>query len=209
LPAAAPKPLRLFLALRVPEAVREELRRFQAELRARLPGDAVRWTRPDQIHLTLQFLGNVAANQVEPLIAATRRACQPFAPMHLRAERIGFFPHVNAPRVVWTWVHDDFGDLPRLQKAVAEAAAPFCDHREEKSFTGHLTLGRIGRLPPAQARIPAELAVALTDRVYGDWTAGHVALMRSELSATGSQYTSLVEIPLPRTESAPVQPSVL
>jgi 2'-5' RNA ligase len=191
-----PPALRLFLAVMVPERVREELRRLQDELRRHLPGEVVRWTNPAQIHLTLHFLGNVEAAQVGQLTEAVRLASEPFGPMRLRAERIGFFPQALSPRVIWAWVHDDFGDLVRLQKALAAECAPFGQPPEEKGFTGHLTLGRIGRLPAAQARSLGELAVTLADRVHGDWTARHVTLMRSEPGGNGSRYNPVEEFAL-------------
>ena len=91
-------PLRLFIALPVPAAVKEELRRLQVELRGRLPNGPARWTRPEQIHLTLKFLGDVSADRVTEIEKAVRTACAAFAPMPLRAERIGFFPQIGFPR---------------------------------------------------------------------------------------------------------------
>ncbi len=121
--------------------------------------------------------------------------------MPLRAERIGFFPQIHFPRVVWVWVHDDWGQLPRLQQAVAAAASAFTREPEEKSFTGHLTIARTQGMKSAQARILGDLALGMTDRVFGDWTATSVEIIRSELAAGGSRYTTMAEIPLTgRTE---------
>src|SRR5882672_5354975 len=72
--------VRLFVALPVSAAVKEELRRLQTELQERLSGDWVRWTRPEQLHLTLCFLGEVEAGRVEGLIGAVRGVCNRFAP---------------------------------------------------------------------------------------------------------------------------------
>ena len=188
---------RLFIALPVPEPVKEELRRLQDELRERLPGNEVRWTRPGQIHLTLKFLGNIPVARVGELTEAVRTACSPFSPFQVRAGRIGFFPDVRRPRVIWAWVHDDHGQLPRLQRALDEATALFGSHKEEQEFTGHLTVGRVKALKPARVHLLAELARGMADRVFGDWTVDKVEIMRSELSAEGSHYSSVAEIALP------------
>src|SRR4051794_27424374 len=91
---------RLFVALPVAQSVKEELRRLQAELRECLSDGLVRWTRPEQIHLTLRFLGEVETGRVEELTTAVRGAGDRFAPFYLRAERVGVFPHARSPRVI-------------------------------------------------------------------------------------------------------------
>ena len=95
---------RLFIALPVPDAIKAELEILQRQLREQLPRDCMRWTRPEQIHLTLKFLGYVSSDKLEDLSGAVAEACRAFAPLHLRAERIGFFPQIRFPRVVWAWV---------------------------------------------------------------------------------------------------------
>ncbi|MDB6121383.1 MAG: 2-5 ligase [Pedosphaera sp.] len=198
MPDAEQKPevVRLFIALPVPAAVKEELQRLQAELRRKLPSDCVRWTRPEQSHLTLRFLGNVAVDQVEELSAAVRAVCNNFAPLQLRAERIGFFPQIRFPRVIWAWVHDDREQLRLLQTALQEATASFTREKAEKDFTGHLTIGRTQSMKSAQARILGDLAQEMVDRVFGEWTADTVEIIRSELSSSGSRYFRVAEIPL-------------
>ncbi len=186
---------RLFIALPMPMPVKEELGRVLEGWRKRL-GNEVRWTQPGQIHLTLKFLGNVPAGQVEELTESVRGASSSFAPFRVRAGRIGFFPDIRHPRVIWAWVHDDHGQLPRLQRAVDEATARFASHKEEQEFTGHLTIGRVKAMKPARVRLLAELARGMADRVFGDWTVDKVEIMRSELSPAGSSYSPVAEVKL-------------
>jgi 2'-5' RNA ligase len=188
--------VRLFIALPVPEAVMAELKRAQAELRDRLPGDCVRWTRPEQMHLTLRFLGNVAVDRVDALGQALGKACHDFSPLHLRAERIGFFPPMRHPRVIWASVHDDQEQLGALQKAIGGAADPFTLEKAEKEFRAHLTLGRTENIKTSQARVLAEIADGMVNRDFGDWTADKVEIMRSEFSSGGSRYSCVASIPL-------------
>src|SRR5579872_4828352 len=98
---------RLFVAIALPENIKDEVEKIQREWHAVLPGNFVRWTKREQFHLTLRFLGNVAETRVNDLIAALRDACLSFSALHLRAERTGFFPNLRFPRVVWVGVHDD------------------------------------------------------------------------------------------------------
>ncbi|HEX4646531.1 MAG TPA: RNA 2',3'-cyclic phosphodiesterase [Verrucomicrobiae bacterium] len=127
---------------------------------------------------------------------AVAEACRAFAPLHLRAERIGFFPQPRFPRVVWAWVHDDQRQLPLLHSAINEATRRFTVQPEEKEFTGHLTLGRTRNLKTAQARVLAKIAEELVNRSFGAWTADAVEIMRSRLSSSGSEHSRIASIPL-------------
>ena len=97
---------RLFVAVAIPEVVKAKMEAAQAELRRAVSEHSVRWTRREQFHLTLKFLGDVDAARVEALGEAIRAACRGFGPLHLRAERVGYFPDLRYPRVVWTGVQD-------------------------------------------------------------------------------------------------------
>ena len=193
---ANPQVLRLFVAISLPDDVKDQIERTQRELRDTLPGNFVRWTRREQFHLTLKFLGDVAESQVKELIEALRAACLNFAALRLRAERIGFFPDIRFPRVVWVWAHDAGDILPRLQQAIETGTKNFTTEKSEGKFTGHVTLGRIQGIKRAQAEILAKLALGMADRFFGEWLADKVELIRSELLSNGSRYTTLAAIPL-------------
>ena len=102
--APPPQSFRLFIALTIPEDIKTEIEKAQADLRRALPKECVRWTKREQFHLTLKFLGNVDAQRFEPLVDAMRGACQGFGALELRAEGIGLFPDLRLPRVVWAGV---------------------------------------------------------------------------------------------------------
>ncbi|EEF60217.1 RNA 2',3'-cyclic phosphodiesterase [Pedosphaera parvula] len=190
---------RLFIALPVPEFVKEELKRVQSELRLNLPGGSVRWTRMDQCHLTLRFLGNVPSDAVSELSAAVKRSCSEFPLVHLKAERIGFFPNERRPRVIWVGVSDDSGNLRALQAVLSKAVSPFTTEVDAKIFSGHLTLGRIQNLHARDVKMLGDLARGSTDRIFGEWTADRIDIMRSELGAQGSRHSCLESITLGST----------
>ena len=188
--------LRLFVAILLPDDVKNEIEKVQKEMRGALPGNVVRWTKREQFHLTLKFLGNVAALRVAELTEVLREACRPLNALRLRADRIGFFPDLRFPRVVWVGVHDERNDLPGLQKAIETGARRFTDERAEKSFTGHVTLGRIQGIKRPQAEILSKLGLGMTGRFFGEWMTDQVELIRSELSSSGSRYSTLAAFPL-------------
>jgi 2'-5' RNA ligase len=187
---------RLFIAVTIPEEVKARMRAAQVDLHRALPGHGVRWTRPEQFHLTLKFLGGVDAARVPELEEAMRVACRGFGPLHLRAERVGFFPNLRYPRVVWIGVQDQAEQLPRLQLAVDAATREFTAEQKEERFSGHVTLARIKGISRPETEVLAEAAAGMAERRFGQWTAPQVELMRSELLPQGAQHSCLASVAL-------------
>ena len=194
--ARKPELWRLFIAIRLPDGVKDELEKVQGELRRALPEKAVRWTMRNQLHLTLKFFGDVEARRTQDLIEALREACASCTPLQLRAERIGFFPDMRFPRVIWAWVHDEKEVLPVLQKAIEASVGAFTAEKAEVKFTGHVTLGRAKGIKRREAEVLGKLALGMVSRGFGEWMAEEIELVRSELSSGGSRYTTLATIPL-------------
>ena len=192
---------RLFVAISVPEGVKDEMERAQTEFRRALPEQCVRWAKREQFHLTLKFLGDVPANRAEPLVGALQQACRGFPVLRLRAEQIGFFPNVKSPRVIWVGLHDDQEVLTKLQEAVESAVRDFTAEQAEGRFVGHVTLGRVKMIKRPQTHVLSRLALDMAEKVFGDWTADKVEVIRSELLPGGAQYTTLAEIALGRNNS--------
>ncbi len=187
---------RLFIAITVPAEIKTEMEKAQAELRRALPEGCVCWTRREQFHLTLKFLGSVEAQRVEALAAAIGGACQGFTVLRLRAERIGCFPDLRFPRVVWAWVHDRQEQLPRLQNAIEIATRDFTTEAPEELFTGHVTLGRTRGIKRREAGVLAKAVAGMVERTFGEWIADRIEIMRSEMSPQGAHHSVLRTLPL-------------
>jgi len=183
--------LRLFVAIPIPEPVRDEIIRVQQELQPLVSRDVARWARSDQFHLTLRFLGDVPADGVEDLKKSVGAVCRNVRPLFLRAEGVGFFPNPRSPRVIWVGINDREGYLVDLQKQIETAIGQFSPEPGEKNFTGHVTLGRLKNPKPSDIRDLAARAQSLEKRLFGEWTAHEIEIIRSELSPAGARYTSL------------------
>jgi len=188
---------RLFIAVAIPGEVKAKMEAAQAELRRVLPERSVRWTRREQFHLTLRFLGDVEAARVEALGEALRAACRGFGALHLRAERVGFFPDLRRPRVVWVGVQDQAGQLPRLQAAVELATREYTTEEQEEQFTGHVTLARIKGIKRPEAEALGQGAAGMAERLFGEWPAYQIELMRSQLLPQGARHSTVATIALP------------
>ena len=125
---------RLFIALTLPDPVRDSL----AALAQPLPG--VSWTRSDQLHVTLRFLGDVPAETIEPMIA--RLAKVQVAPFILPVEGVGAFPPNRPPRVLWIGVGTGHPRLFQLRQRVDDAVLASGLQLDVRTFHPHVTLAR-------------------------------------------------------------------
>jgi 2'-5' RNA ligase len=192
----APDPLRLFIAIQIPEEVRSAIEKSQSELRRALPQSSIRWTARDQLHLTLKFLGEVESQRSEVLIEALRSTCQNFAALQLRVQGLGCFPARRSPRVVWVGINDALGELVRLQRALETIVKDFTEEEPDERFTGHATLARIKHLHRTEIETLRCQISERAERLFGEWTAAEIELIRSDLSSTGARHTRLAAIPL-------------
>ena len=125
---------RLFVALTLPEPVRDSL----AALAQPLPG--VSWTRPEQLHVTLRFLGDVPTDKIEPMIA--RLATVQVAPFVLPIETVGTFPPNRPPRVLWIGVGSGHPRLFQLRQRLDDALLASGLQLDVRTFHPHVTLAR-------------------------------------------------------------------
>ncbi len=189
-------PCRLFVAVALPAAVKAELNRVQGEMRAVLPPQSASWTKPENMHLTLRFLGKVDGGRVPALRAALSDGVAGFGELDLVCERLGCFPDLRFPRVVWAWVHDAEEKLTALAQQVNNAVAPFAEQPAENSFTGHITLARPKQVRRPEAEKLSAFVKGAVNRQFGSWRVCEVELICSELSPAGSRYTTLAKASL-------------
>jgi len=180
---------RAFIAIEISDEVRIALAAEQARLKKL---DArVAWVAPESIHLTLLFLGDIFAAQVEPLSAALDAVTAQHEQFDFAVAGLGWFGPPRSPRVVWAGINEPAGRLAALQNGVEEQARLLNLRTEARPFHPHLTLGRAR--PGGHATLPA-LTAALrqaNDTAYGRCAAGAVLLMQSRLEPAGARHTVL------------------
>lgn len=180
---------RMFVAVPVPEIVKDALEKIRAELRELFRESVVGWTRREQIHVTLKFLGDVESTRATELITELGRECRGLPPLQLRVERLGAFPNIESPRVLWLAVTDTRGQLFPLQRRVEAAARNFSSKSEALRFTGHITLGRCRRILREDSARFSLLVREMSNQVFGEWTADRVELIRSDPSSQSCRYS--------------------
>lgn len=187
--------MRLFVAIDLDENLRRAAARVTRTLRERFERAetyGVSWVAPDNLHLTLRFLGEVSddlARQVEKTLAL------PFAapPFDLELGGLGTFPSAGSARVIWLGIARGGDALARVHDEVETRLCGFPFESEDRPYRTHLTVGRFRVPAPARVR---EIITATEVGGIGRCTIRHVTLYRSQLSPKGAIYTPLVRAPL-------------
>lgn len=188
--------IRAFIAVDPSEDVVRNLSATVKSLEKRTTG--FRWVRPEAIHLTLRFLGEIEEDLVATIDGRLAPLAGSFGPISLAAAGLGFFPRPENPRIVWAGLTGEIDRLADLQKRVQEAVEDLPVHQEkERDFTPHLTLARIPNFRGASG-VPAVLQAAPAAD-FGAFTADRLFLYKSRLTPEGARYTKLKEYPLGRT----------
>ncbi len=190
--------LRLFVAVELPEDVRRALAATVTALgRAGVAGDAVRWVRPEGIHVTLKFLGATAEAQVPAIEDALRAAVAGMRPFRVQPAGVGSFGGRRRLRVVWVGVEGDVDALAALAARVEQGLAPLGFPAEQRPFAAHLTLGRVrDETPPAVREDIFAAMEGLNTPPIPPVPVDRVSLMQSSLGPGGASYRALAVFPL-------------
>ncbi len=182
------KTARVFVAVHLPEPQRAALELTISSLRE--SGlSKVRWVRPEGVHLTLKFLGDIPASQIEAVGVAMRDAAKESSPFHLALGTLGAFPNLGRARVLWCGVQGDKGSLSQLQERTETGLEAVGYPRENRPFSPHITLGRLreGGRPPDVDLLQQALD-ACAPRLHDWWLVEDVCLMQTVLMPGGSRY---------------------
>ncbi len=188
---------RLFVAITLPDPIRTTLVDLQRELKPILPSSSTAWTRPENLHLTLRFLGNVASTRIPELSQRLGLALAGFGEFDVGCGRLGCFPDLRFPRVVWASVQDAEMRLIRLQRLVNETVVGFAQTPAEATFVGHITLAQLKPIKRPEAEHLAHFFERAATRHFGDWQVSSIALIRSQPSQAGAGYTEIFRAKLP------------
>ena len=180
--------LRVFCAVDLPDALKARAVEHIAALRERFPRVRVSWDRAEKFHITLKFLGEVAAPRVEDLARAAGIAASRVEPFRLLLGGPGTFPPKGAPRVLWLGIGDPSGRLASLQRSLEDECAAERFPREARPFHPHLTVGRVREQAGARALGEAHRAAAFEAE---EFEVTELLVVRSELGPGGSRYTVL------------------
>jgi len=183
--------LRTFIAVTIPDSVREKIAEFQEELKQH--GADVKWVRPESIHITLKFLGDVEEERIDEVARAVQRAVEGVKPFPVSVGGAGTFPNDRRPRVLWVGVEESAEKLADLAMRIDGELSVLGFERERRKYSGHLTIGRV-RSPNRIG--PTVEAMHSVEFEGGVFEAAEVLFVKSDLKPTGAVYTALKRIKL-------------
>ncbi len=180
--------MRLFTGLGIPYEVRRNLELLLAHLK---PMADIRWSPPENLHITTKFIGHWDAERLEEVKAALSTV-KAESPIRISISGLGWFPNSRSPRVFWAGVEAPpaLAELAeKTEQALAEIGVPV----EKRPFSPHLTLARIPS--PGQLQQLKQAVANLPSADFGTFTADRFILYESKLSPQGSRYSALAQFP--------------
>ncbi len=182
--------IRTFIAIELPTDVIRRAEAIQEQLTH--AGLRLRWVRPQRMHLTLRFLGDIASERIPEAAAAMQRAAGGIRRLELDAQGLGVFPGIRTPRVLWMGLGGQTGALAELRRRLDDALAGNGFAGDAKPFKGHLTLARI------KEKIDGRLLLQAIEACAGfapvRFQAAEMILFRSDLRPGGPTYTPLARV---------------
>ena len=178
--------IRAFVAIEIDHAIIQGIFATTDELRQKISG--IRWTPQTNCHLTLKFLGDVDAGQIEAIGQVLERELSLFPRFTINAKGLGVFPDTTRPRVLWVGVEGK--PLAELAERVEKALVTLGFAREKRKFTPHLTIGRWRQFKRSENNLTDALAKC-QDRDFGSSIVHEVVLFQSILNPSGAEYRRL------------------
>lgn len=196
--------LRAFIALEIPSKVQEAIFRATSNLQ-KGTRSFIRWVPAENIHLTLKFLGDISPANVEFLTQMIRTEADAYHCFEIHLTGLGSFPSPKRPRVIYIGIQAPT-ELEALQHSIEAATRRLGYASEDRSFSPHLTIGRVKNALHISADDQQKIRHALEETKIdslGTARVDSVHLYKSDLKPTGSVYTKLFSAPLRRaaTES--------
>ena len=179
---------RVFCAFELPESLRVRIKEHSERVREAAPEANGSWSRPENVHLTVKFFGNVDQAKVAIVSDVLARVVKESAPIEIVVGGTGVFPRPSRPQVLWIGIDDRTGALANLQKRVEDECAREGFPKEDRAFRPHLTIARIRN--PHNANRLAEAHLRLEFALV-EVNLSELVLFRSELSPKGSKYTPI------------------
>jgi 2'-5' RNA ligase len=187
--------MRAFIAIELPQEIKDSLAYLQEQLKASQAD--VKWVQPQNIHLTLKFLGEIDDKKLDKIIRILAEVTKDKNSFYIRISSLGAFPKINSPRVIWVGI--DKGDLETKQiaKELEEKITKIGIPREERPFSSHITVGRV-RSGLNRERLVQNLDNSVNNfgKDNREFQVTKITLFKSTLTPKGPIYEALKEVNL-------------
>ncbi|MDD5038555.1 MAG: RNA 2',3'-cyclic phosphodiesterase [Dehalococcoidales bacterium] len=190
--------IRSFIAIELPDGLKRELARLESKLKS---GEQplVKWVAPEGIHLTLKFLGSIAAGRIEEITRAIEAAAEGIPPFRLEVKGLGVFPNLRRVQVAWVRVSGEVDKLNQLQQRLEPNLARLGFEPESRPFVSHLTIARLRDQASADERQRFGQLITSTSFEASPFGVDAVSLMKSQLTKTGAIYSRIASVNLKKS----------
>ncbi len=183
-----PDTIRTFIAFKLPKNIISSISEIQNRFKSY--AFKARWVNPENIHLTLKFLGDINYTDIEKVSETIINTANSHTPVSLAVKGAGVFPGIKRPRVIWVGLTGEIEKLVGIQNNIEENLEELGFPREKRPFRGHLTLGRIkGKINTKKLLDVIKKFEKFESKLF---IADKIFLFKSELKSTGSVYTELM-----------------
>lgn len=188
--------MRVFIAIELNQQTLHAIEKQTARLRQTVGNDIIRWVPSQNMHLTLKFIGDIAASHVDFLKQLIMQEAASHSKFEMQIGGLGSFPNSRMPRILWVGLHAP-PELASLHKGIETGASRLGYEKEERPFSPHLTLGRARQnIDPAElTKVRAALDTIQLGNI-ANTRVDSVHLFKSDLQPGGSVYTKLFSAPL-------------
>ncbi len=180
--------MRGFIAIEVPADVRSKLAEIQERLKQ--SGAEVRWVAPENIHLTLKFMGSVDEELIDDITAVMKKSVAGSTAWTAEVKGVGSFPSARKPRVVWVGVADEDGKLQEVHRKLDRGLRRLAVPEESRRYHPHLTLGRVKR----DTFSLVQAIDSLNELEVGWLSVESLTLFQSHLKPDGAVYTPRAKV---------------
>jgi 2'-5' RNA ligase len=177
--------IRTFIAVKIAKPLAEAVDGLVSELRT--SNENVKWVAPENLHLTLKFLGNVEESRVDEIAGAILQASEGIGPFEISLRGVGAFPNERRPKVVWVGIEKGRESLVSLSQQIEDRLEALGFEREKRRFSPHLTIGRLRR-GGRPGDLPDRLGIEFDG---GECSVDRICLMKSTLTPQGPIYEEL------------------
>ncbi len=182
--------IRTFIAIQIPESIKNEIFLIQEKLRA--AGRGISWTKADNIHLTLKFLGSTDESLIDLISDKISDSIAGKKPFKIQVNGVGAFPIMKRPRIIWVGANTESDHLREISRNLNENLESLGFESEKRKFTAHLTIGRV---KDARKISPIlETMKVFTNFDAGEFIVEKIELIKSDLHPSGAIYTPLRKI---------------
>ncbi|RKY88617.1 RNA 2',3'-cyclic phosphodiesterase [candidate division KSB1 bacterium] len=177
--------IRCFIAIDLPGSLKKKIGEIQAKLKG--SGADVKWVKPDNIHLTLKFLGEITPEKVEEVKASLDGIS--VKKMEISARNVGAFPSLKRPRVIWVGIEKGLEKLKDFSNIIEKEMQKIGFEKEKRSFKPHLTIGRV-KSQRNIGNLVKEIGL-IEEFETEPFIPEEFILMRSDLKPSGAEYTPI------------------